>query len=253
MGRPPRNPPQQPPLTRIGAVESSVSTEVIKALTASFFSGGFGPGHRIPSERQLSESLGVSRGAVRDALQSLGLLGILDIRPGNGAFINNSDELLPTVIEWGLFLGDQRVFELVEARQVIEPQLAGLAAQRGTASLLEGTRALLEQMRRPGLSVADYVELDVAFHLSVAAVAGNGALGDVLRSVTGLLRVWMTRSLQAAGQFETSTEEHTLIYETVLAGNPLRATAAMKGHLALAEDRLRSTLSRQPTTTGSGA
>jgi GntR family transcriptional repressor for pyruvate dehydrogenase complex len=246
MGRPPKAPREQPRIARIENVDQSVSAEVIKALTTSFFAGGFEPGRRLPSERQLSDSLGVSRSAVRDAIQSLGLLGVLDIRRGDGTFISRSNELLPTVIEWGLFLGDQRLMDLVEARQLIEPELAGLAARRGTPAQVDDIRALLEQMRQADLPVSEYVELDVAFHLSIAAAAGNGALADVLRSITGLVRVWITRSLRAAQRLDTSTHEHELIYEAILAGDRRKATAAMKHHLNRAETRLRSTLSQEP-------
>ena len=66
------------------------------------------PGDRIPSERELSRTLGVGRSSVRDALKPLTLLGIIDVRQGDGTYLRATEsELLPKAIEWGLLLGEQ--------------------------------------------------------------------------------------------------------------------------------------------------
>jgi GntR family transcriptional repressor for pyruvate dehydrogenase complex len=249
MGRRPKNPAPQPELRPIDMGRSSVSQEVIKALTESFFSGGLLPGHRLPSERQLSESLGVSRSAVRDAIQSLGLLGILDIRQGDGTYLRGTgSEFLPAVIEWGLFLGEKRLFDLVEARQQLEMVLTGFAATRRTQEELDRLAELIEIMRAPDIPSADFIEADIEFHFLIADAARNGALRDVLGSITGLLRAWMTRSISAAGETRSSFHEHEQVFDAIVAKDSRGARAAMRHHLDHAERRLRSTLKDAPGT-----
>ncbi|KAA1396056.1 FadR/GntR family transcriptional regulator [Aeromicrobium ginsengisoli] len=249
MGRPPKNPQPQPELRPIDIDRSSVSQEVIKALTQSFFSGGLLPGHRLPSERQLSESLGVSRSAVRDAIQSLGLLGILDIRQGDGTYLRGTgSNFLPAVIEWGLFLGEKRLFDLVEARQQLEIILAGFAATRRTQEEVDRLAELIELMRDPDISSEAFIEADIEFHFMIAEVARNGALRDVLTSITGLLRAWMARSISAAGETRSSFQEHEVVFEAIRDKDSRGARAAMRRHLSQAERRLRTTLKDDPST-----
>ena len=77
--------------------------EIARRLLDYFLSGEVEPGERIPSERRLAESLGVGRSLVREALKSLHLLGLLEVRQGDGTYLKRTDsELLPQVIEWGL-------------------------------------------------------------------------------------------------------------------------------------------------------
>ncbi|GAA2907424.1 GntR family transcriptional repressor for pyruvate dehydrogenase complex [Microbacterium keratanolyticum] len=225
---------------------AELSSEIIRALTEYFFSGDLLGGSRIPSERQLAESLGVSRGAVREAIQSLGLLGVLEIRQGAGTYLRSTGStLLPRVIEWGLFLGERRVMDLVEARQEIEFALAGLAARRRTEEQAAELVALVEQMDDLGPGEA-FVAADIAFHSAIARAARNLALADVLSNITSLLEVWMTRSIQSAGETHSSNQEHRRVVEAIVARDPRKAQAAMRAHLRSAEKRLRRTLGDLP-------
>lgn len=224
----------------------AIPSQIIRTLTEYFFSGAFGGGSRLPSERQLAESLGVSRAAVREAIQSLGLLGVVDIRQGDGTYLKSSgSEILPRVIEWGLFLGERRIMDLVEARQQIEISLAGLAARRRSdddVALLKDLHARMDSA--PEASA--FVELDIEFHSAIARAARNGALGDMLSSITSLLRVWMSRSLAAAGETKSSNVEHLAIVEAIVARDGRAAQSAMRRHLRNAEKRLRRSLQTTP-------
>jgi GntR family transcriptional repressor for pyruvate dehydrogenase complex len=234
-------------LTPVTSTRSSLSAEIIRSLTEYIFSGQLNAGEKLPSERQLSESLGVTRSAVRDAIQSLGLLGVVDIRQGDGTYLRGATEsMLPQVIEWGLFLGERRLMDLVEARQQIEIALAGFAAKRRTPEQLEQIRAALGRMSDAAISPAEFVEADIAFHFSIAEASGNSALADVLSSITGLLRAWMARSIKAAGETRSSHSEHLEVFAAIESGNARAAKSAMSRHMSHAEKRLRTTLGESP-------
>jgi GntR family transcriptional repressor for pyruvate dehydrogenase complex len=221
---------------------SPAAMQVIRYLIDTLAAGGFSIGKRLPSERQLSSALGISRSAVRDAVQSLGLLGILERRQGDGTYLLSPDsDFLPTLIEWALLLGDRRVMDLVEARKMLETGLAGLAATRRTEDQLRALRALIESMKEPGLNAEAYIELDVRFHLCIAEASHNMALVDMLRSITSVLRVWMTQALES-GNIRSSLEWHRKIFRAIERKDAEAAQAAMRSHLDVAEQRLRSTL-----------
>ncbi|ROR65772.1 FadR/GntR family transcriptional regulator [Agrococcus jenensis] len=230
------------------ATNGNVRAEIIHALSTRMFSGDDLTGSKLPSERQLAEELGVGRAQVREAIQSLGLLGVVDIRHGDGTYLRESgSDLLPRVIEWGLFLGEPRVLDLIEARQYIEVALAGLAARRATDDDIAQMRASLEAMDRVSGDEAAFVDLDVEFHRVIAAAARNTALADVLSNITSLLRVWMARSLRAAGETTSSHGEHVAVVDAIASRDRRAAESAMRQHMRHAERRLKRTLGDAPS------
>ena len=217
--------------------------EVARRLLDYFLSGEVEPGMRIPSERRLAESLGVGRSLVREALKSLHLLGLLEVRQGDGTYLKRTDsELLPQVIEWGLLLGERPALDLVEARAHLEVVVAGLAAERRDARALDDLRGLLAEMRESTDNPLRFVEADIGFHLRVAEAAGNVILNDMLNGVRALLRVWIRRVVEAAGRTGPSYKDHVPIFEAIERGDRAAAAAAMAAHMETASARLKATI-----------
>lgn len=233
--------PQVDPIRR-----ETMSAEIARRLVDYLLSGSVAPGSRLPSERQLAEAFGVGRSAVREALAALSLIGLIEIRHGDGTYLKRADSpLLPQVVEWGLLLGEQHTNDLIEARQRIEVVVAGLAAERRGAADLAALEACLERMARQAEKgdVAAFVDADVEFHLVLAEAAGNTALRDVLTGIQSLLRAWIGRVI-AEGHEQSSYEEHVPIFAAVQAQDPEAASAAMDAHMRSAAGRLRDTLDR---------
>jgi GntR family transcriptional regulator, transcriptional repressor for pyruvate dehydrogenase complex len=221
----------------------ALTTEVARRLLDYFLSGQVEPGDRLPSERQLAQSLGIGRSVVREALKSLHLLGLLDVRQGDGTYLRRTDsELLPQVIEWGLLLGERPTLDLVEARTHLEVVVARLAAQRRDEQALGDLRALLEGMRQSSRDPLQFVEADIGFHLCIAEVADNLVLSDMLRGVRALLRVWIRRVIEAAGETGPSYEEHVPIFEAIERGDSQAAASAMAAHMEAANAWLMRTV-----------
>ena len=154
------------PLPNVAPIRREpLAAEVARRLVDYLLSGGVEPGGRMPSERQLAEAFGVGRSAVREAIAALTLIGLIEARHGDGTYLKRPDSsLLPQVVEWGLLLGEQRTIDLVEARQKIEVDIAGLAAQRRTEEDLGDLAHILarmEQESRDGARTAAFVDADV--------------------------------------------------------------------------------------------
>jgi GntR family transcriptional regulator, transcriptional repressor for pyruvate dehydrogenase complex len=225
-----------------------VSAEIARKLLDYLLSGVLLPGDRLPSERELSRTFGVGRSAVRDALKPLTLLGIIDVRQGDGTFLRATEsELLPKAVEWGLLLGERRALDLVEARRHIEVTLATLAAQRRSEDDLRELRRLLRQMEEAG-SDDEFIDADMAFHLRLAEAAGNSVLSGILTNIRSLIQVWITRVTYAADSVTPSYQVHVPVMEAVEARDPAAAAAAMAAHLDSAGAKLARTLETERAT-----
>jgi GntR family transcriptional regulator, transcriptional repressor for pyruvate dehydrogenase complex len=239
--------PSLPSTLRIEPREGPLA-EITRKLLDYLLSGEVQPGTKIPSERQLAEALGVGRSSVREAIKSLSLLGLLDVRQGDGTYLSRSgSDLLPRVIEWGLLLEEPHIMDLVEARAEIEIVVAGLAASRADEAALALIQERLDALRAAGEDVDAYVEADIAFHLGIAEASGNSVLANLLTSLRSLLRVWADRVLHHAGETHTSLAMHEPIVAAIVDGDPERAREAMRAHMERAHRRLREALDAEST------
>jgi GntR family transcriptional repressor for pyruvate dehydrogenase complex len=222
-----------------------VATQVARRLVEYLLSGAVEPGARMPSERKLAEAFGVGRSAMREAIKALSLIGLVEVRQGDGTYLRKADSaLLPEVIEWGLLLGERRTMDLVEARQEIEIVIAGLAARRRTEQDIADLTAILARMEHAS-SAASFVDADVQFHMRLADAADNLVLRDFHASVQALLRTWIGRVLAEPNSREPSYLEHVPVLAAVVEGNSDAAQKAMEAHMSSAAGRLRASLENE--------
>lgn len=226
----------------LGTMEQkSAVSEVAERLMAHFTRGQVAPGTRLPSERQLSLSLGVGRSAVREALAALEILGVVIVRPGSGTYLRGgTSELLPRTLSWGLMLGRSKTLELIELRGSLEIQAAELAATRVTDEGLASLQAELESMERSLGRLEEFVEADAAFHREIACASGNAALNQLLESLRSLLRIWADRAVKDDLQAAEAMEQHHAIFLAIQTGDALAAGTAMRDHMQSAGQRLAS-------------
>lgn len=220
-----------------------LNVAIARKLLDYLLSGSFTPGQRIPSERQLMQAMGVSRSAVREANKSLSLLGLLEIRQGDGTYLRKSGfSLLPQVIDWGLLLEDPYVVDLMEARKYVEIVTAGLAAENRSEEDLDDLRAIIRTMSESADDIERYVDSDTDFHLRLAKAAGNLVFENLLSNFRSLLLIWSKKILEAAGETETSLAMHTPILEAVERKDSEAASQAMVAHMERSSRRLREAL-----------
>ncbi len=180
-----------------GSPASAVARQLVTLLTT----GELAPGSRLPSERVVAEQLGVGRSAVREALAALEILGIVQIRPGSGTYLQGgTSDLLPTTLSWGLMLASNRTRELLEVRSSLERTAAILAAQRADAAQLDELQEYLERQRIALDDPQAFIEADVRFHVLLARAAGNDVLADLLQSLRSMLSVWVGRRVRTGRQ-----------------------------------------------------
>jgi GntR family transcriptional repressor for pyruvate dehydrogenase complex len=157
---------------------------VMCALIDGIRAGIAPPGTRLPRDQELAGRFGVSRLVVRDAIDRLRRAGIVDVRRGNrgGVFVRSL--AIPTeLLTERSALRLEEIRRLLEARRTIETTCALLASENATAADLEALGGLAHGLDGVRDRPADFIELDVRFHLRVAALSGNGWLERFLATV----------------------------------------------------------------------
>ncbi|WP_223839450.1 FadR/GntR family transcriptional regulator [Nocardiopsis deserti] len=218
-----------------------LAAEVARQLLDYLMSGQVQVGERIPSERQLTELMGVNRPAVREAIKSLGMMGVVEVRPGSGTYFRGSDiDSLYRVFEWGLVLGEKRIMELMEARAHLEELVAGLAAQNRSEADVVLLRERLHTMRDSG--ERGFADADVAFHLAIADAGGNTVLRDMLRGLRTVMHSWTGRNVAKLAHMKTAYADHVPIFEAIENQDAAAARTAMAAHMSNAARRLLGTV-----------
>lgn len=203
--------------------------------------GELRPGDRLPSEGELCETLGVSRGSLREAIRMLAALGVLDTRHGSGSYVSElhaADLIKGLSLTVGL-LPLESVIELYELRRALESHAASLAAARIDQATTAKLSALLDQLEQV-TDDEDQSELDHRFHSTIAEVAGNAAMTtllDVLRARSRSYRIFTTTD--AAEIKLLSDAGHRAILRALESRDPVAASAAAAGHVAQTEHWLR--------------
>ncbi len=209
-----------------------VYTEVVRQLQEKVISK-LRPGDLLPSERELVQTFGVSRGSIRDAIRSLEAVGLLEPRQGVGTVVCDPAKSLATNQLAGALIDKrQTVVELLEVRNILEPPIAGRAAGHATPDELAELEVILsrqeEKIRRHELAIDE----DSAFHYCLALAADNSVVLKIIDVLMDLLRETRERSLQAEGRQEKSLAGHRQILAALKQGDAAAAESAMRRHLS---------------------
>jgi DNA-binding FadR family transcriptional regulator len=208
-------------------------------------SGELGEGQVLPTETALIQRYGVSRTAVREAIQALASKGFVSIRQGSGSTVAPRSSWNVLDAEYLELTGgaEALVENLVETRDVLEPAIAGLAAARATPAQLQALRRAGTQLAEAvasGRAAMDWAALDLAFHHALAECTGNPVLVSIHGSLSQLGRAHgaPSRPDTSAADWQRAMFWHEHIVEAVAAGDTPAAQDAMRMHLRQAhQDR----------------
>lgn len=210
-------------------VKSRLYEQVLERLRAYVSEAGLKAGDKLPAERELAASLGVSRASVKQAIVVLEVQGLVDARHGGGTYLVR-DTLDVEPVEQ-LVERRKRLPEVLEAREALETKLAELAAERRTEDELADIRESLDFMRDEIVGGGFGVEGDRRFHAAVTAAAHSSLLADFMQTIAGQITESRNESLRQPGRPHRSLAQHTAIYEAIAAGDPKKAAAAMRKHV----------------------
>ncbi|MEA2688197.1 MAG: GntR family transcriptional regulator, transcriptional repressor for pyruvate dehydrogenase complex [Candidatus Eremiobacteraeota bacterium] len=210
---------------------------VVDALMPMIASGELPPGSLLPTEPEMSARFGVSRSVVREALRVLGAKGLIEVRHGSGTRVTTPDRWDPLDPQ---ILGALRgrgpsaavLHDLLEARTIIECEVAALAAERADAEQRDALRDAVETMRASLDDPERFVSGDSAFHLTLLRAARNRVLERMTQPMHELLRYAQALTDAIPGVLTRALADHEAIAEAVLRRDAAGARDAMRVHLA---------------------
>lgn len=210
--------------------------EIVRQIRTLVQEGKLKSGDRLPPERELAESFKVSRTSVREALRTLESMRLIEIRPGEGTFVREiSVESLIEPLARVILTEREAVGELFEARRLLEPAIAGLAARRATKEEIQQMERILDEQAREVAAGRTGLAQDAAFHAAIAGSAHNRAITRIVNVLMDLLTQTREESLQTPGRPTRSHQDHRRVLEAIQRRAAPAAQRAMLDHLVAVE------------------
>ncbi len=222
-------------------------SQLVNRLTMYFadeiLEGRLKRGDQIESDRELAKELNVGRSAVREALKVLDVLGMIDIRLGQGTYITSRETNFFSVpLSWSLFLDGAQVKSILQVRGALELRAVQLAAQCEDKNKLDKLTDIYYRMQKTFQESKDTDNLqhalqetlnaDIEFHTCIAECSGNPIILSMLTTIRNFLKRVSGTGMVDAEQLQAVVEEHQKLYGAIISGNVDAATQTMMKHLA---------------------
>lgn len=212
---------------------SRLYEQIVQQIEESITKGGLKVGDQLPAERELAQQFGVSRTAVREAVKALREKGLVEAYPGRGTFITDgtSRSIRQSLDRMIKVDQPEGTAHLAEVREILEPEIAALAAMRADEENFASMREAISVMDNARRDPDAFIEADLDFHLALAEAASNPLILSLIDSIVGLLRDQRMRIFRVEGGPERGQHHHKRILDAVEHRDPERAREAMRAHL----------------------
>jgi GntR family transcriptional repressor for pyruvate dehydrogenase complex len=207
--------------------------QIVQQIEQSIVTGELKIGDQLPSERELAEQFGVSRTAVREAIKALREKGLVEILVGRGTFVANgtSDLVRDSLNLLVKFDSAKGFLHLVEVREIMEPEIAALAATHITEEYLSAMQDAMDKMEASMGNIEEFVEADLDFHLALAEATQNPVIPALLDPIIDLMREQRILITLIKGVAQHGQYNHKIIIEAIKRKDPAAAREAMRNHL----------------------
>lgn len=222
--------------------EPRLYERLVEKILGLISSGAWKPGFRLPPERELSESFGVSRTVVREAVKALEARGVLETVSGSGVSVRLADyDMVSRSLQTYMQLSNRVDFEirLNEVRRVLEVEMVALAAARRAPDQLAKLHQICQQMRTGGNTAKEMAELDFQLHVTLADATQNDLFKVLLAPLINQLRDQIILTWEDFPRpVNLVFEQHEAIVAAVEDGDAEAGRQAMMKHLAFSRDVL---------------
>jgi GntR family transcriptional regulator, transcriptional repressor for pyruvate dehydrogenase complex len=213
-------------------IRTTLTADICRKMVSHLIRGIWSEGEKIPAERELCQKLGVGRASLREALKALEIMGMIETRLGDGTYVCKRSEFFSRPLLWAIASSSEAdARELIEARTLIEVELAGLAAERATPENLKEIGNLLQIMERAKKNPQEFVQADVNFHLAIAQAASSGVLMNALLLIRNLLQQWILSAVASKGVPEKACAQHKRVLQAIENQDGAAARKEMRNHL----------------------
>lgn len=227
-------------------------SQLVNRLTMYFademLEGRLKRGDQIESDRELAKKLNVGRSAIREALKVLDVLGMIDIRLGQGTYISSRESNFFSIpLSWSLFLDGAQMKSILQVRGALEIRAAQLATHCKDEQKLARLTDIYYRMQKTfqeskengniQSALQDTLDSDIEFHTCIADCSGNPIILSMLTTIRNLLKRVSGTGIIDVNQMQAVVEEHQKLYGAIISGNEADVTAAMMKHLSSSMDR----------------
>jgi GntR family transcriptional repressor for pyruvate dehydrogenase complex len=207
--------------------------QIVEQIKERILSRDLQDGDQLPTERELAEQFGVSRTAVREAIKALTQSGLVEVRPGRGTFANydtvravkHSLDLMIRIESAGGWA------DLVEIREILEPEIASLAAMRAREEHITTMREAVAAMDAALDDAEAFITADDEFHLALARGTQNALIPTLIDSIVDLLHEQRKRIFTVRGGPQRGQYHHKRILDAIVRRDPQAAREVMCAHL----------------------
>ncbi|MBZ5659440.1 MAG: FadR family transcriptional regulator [Acidobacteriia bacterium] len=224
---------------------SRLYQQIVQQIEESVQKGVLKLGDQLPAERELAQQFGVSRTAVREAIKTLHEKGLVEALPGRGTFITNGTshsmrQSLDRILKSDEASGTAW---LVEFREILEPEIAALAATRAGEQDIAAMREAVRVMDSAHRDPEAFIEADLDFHLALAEAAANPLILSLIDSIVALLREQRMQIFYIDGGPARGQSHHKRILDAVERRDGQGAREAMRLHLGQVREDSRKPVS----------
>lgn len=216
---------------------TKVHQQVIEQIKHSIYEGKLKKGDKLPTAKELQETLGVSRSSIREAFSALELIGVIETRTGEGTFISNNESTMKFLepLSMILALEENIVEELLEFRMVLECDCIRLATERITDEELDEMKKYIDSLEAMEGNEESSIEADMMFHYTIGKASKNKVLYQVLTSISEVMNLHIkntrTKLVSNPLTMKRFVEQHMDIYHAMKNRDADEAIKAVQGHL----------------------
>lgn len=217
-------------------VPHTVTDAAIATIRERIERGFYPVGSLLPAQRQLSEELEISRASLREALSTLGALGMLRIRPGKGVYVESAQASAAHAWRFAEQSSLPDTYQMRYALEGFAARMAALAvSEEDLAWFEENVAALQEALANDELDSAS--QLDFDFHMRIVSLAGNAAIESILRGSADIMKESQRMPFYRRELVLSTYREHRAILDALIAKDPAAAGAAIEAHISNAAQR----------------
>ena len=217
-----------------------ISDQVFDQLRELIFRGEFKTGEKILTERELAEAFGVSRTSVRDAINKLVVMGLLEHKQGQGTFVRSPESSDKSILATMVESQGASITDLLEVRMGLECNAAAMAATRAVETDFQFMEKSIKEMQKEVDSGRLGTEADASFHMAIAYATNNPLQIFIMKNFYDFLFTGIKVNLEGLyeipGNIDTILDQHKAIYRAIREHNPESAYRAMKRHIDFVYD-----------------
>lgn len=212
--------------------------DAIEQIAEAIQAGDLQLGDRLPSERSLASQMQISRPTLREAIRVLSEASIVEVKPGpGGGMFIRSDHIPADVLHKRVQFRISEVSNVLEARRLLEPRVAQLAALRATEADFEAMQKTIDLQREQRNDYERFLQLDIRFHIAIARATGNETVVGLMRTLLRRLEIARQRALATGYAPEEAIDIHVRTLRAIMSREPEAVETAMDEHLRFLETR----------------